>query len=300
MEQATLPAPRQTSQARVGTLAGRVARGLLRFSPLVWLTLLFVVPLAFTIVYAFAHATYGGVQIAFSFENFRQALSGFYLSIFLRTLAFAATGTLLCAIVATPVAYFVARKVHRYRALFIILLLVPFWTSFLIRTLAWETLLAADGPFRDAINFLGLHRGDINVLDTPAAVFIGIVYAYLPLMTLPLFVAFERIPTEVGEASKDLGAGRVRTFLQVTLPLARSGVVAGVLLTFVPMTGEYVIPALLGGDRGVLMGGLIANQYLQAQNYALGSAMAVLVLAVLGVFVFAFTRLTGGFQAVRQ
>lgn len=300
MEQASAPIARLTAQARAGRVAGAIGRRLITISPLVWLSVLFVVPLAFTVVYAFAHATYGGVQVGFTFENFHQALSGFYLHIFLRTLEFAATGTLLCAIIGTPLAYFVARKVTRYRALFIVLLLVPFWTSFLIRTLAWETLLAADGPVRDVINFLGLHSGQLNVLDTPTAVFIGIVYGYLPLMTLPLFVAFERIPLDTGEASKDLGAGRLRTFLQITLPLARPGLAAGVLLTFVPMTGEYVIPALLGGDRGVLMGGLIASQYLQAQNIALGSAMAVLVLVVLGLFVFVLTRLTGGFQAVPQ
>jgi spermidine/putrescine transport system permease protein len=300
MEQASIPIRGPTAQARVAKVGGQVGRWLLAVTPLAWLTALFVVPLGFTLVYAFAHATYGGVTVGFTWVNFSQALSGFYLHIFLRTLQFAATGTLLCFLMGAPLAYFVARKVKRYRLLFIVLLLVPFWTSFLIRTLAWETLLAADGPIRDIINFLGLHHGDINVLDTPTAVFIGVVYGYLPLMTLPLFVAFERIPVDVGEASKDLGAGRVRTFLRVTLPLAKPGVVAGVLLTFVPMTGEYVIPALLGGDKGVLMGGLIADQYLQAQNIALGSAMAVLVLTVLGMFVFVLARVTGGFRAVPQ
>jgi spermidine/putrescine transport system permease protein len=287
-------------RARVESATLALGRSLLALSPLAWLTLLFIVPLAFTLVYAFAHATYGGVQIGFTFTNFKQALSGFYLSIFLRTLRFAATGTVLCFVIATPLAYFLARKIKRWRGLFIVLLLIPFWTSFLIRTLAWETLLAPNGPIRDALNFLQLHHGLLNVLDTPTAVFIGIVYGYLPLMAMPLFVAFERIPRELTEASSDLGSGRVGTFLRVTLPLARPGVAAGCLLTFVPMTGEYVIPALLGGDKGVLMGGLIANQYLQAQNFALGSAMAVLILAVLGVFVFILTRATGGFQPVPQ
>ncbi len=277
-----------------------LGRSLLGLSPLAWLCLLFVVPLGFTVVYAFAHATYGGVQIGFTLTNFKQALGGFYLSIFLRTLRFAATGTLLCFVVAVPLAYFIARKIKRFRGLFIVLLLIPFWTSFLIRTLAWETLLAPNGPVRDGLNFLHLHHGLLNVLDTPTAVFIGIVYGYLPLMAMPLFVAFDRIPRDLTEASADLGSGRLGTFLRVTLPLARPGVAAGCLLTFVPMTGEYVIPALLGGDKGVLMGGLIANQYLTAQNFALGSAMAVLILAVLGVFVFMLARTTGGFRPVPQ
>ena len=267
---------------------------------LVWLGLFFVGPLAIIVVYSVAHAIFGGVVLGFTTVNFRQALSGFYLTIFFRTLEFAALGTGLCLLVGMPVAYFLARKVRRARALFLVLLIIPFWTSFLIRTLAWRTLLAADGPIRDALNFLGLHHGLLYVLDTPTAVKIGIVYGYLPLMTLPLLVAFERIPEEVSEASKDLGASRLRTFLSVTLPLARPGLATGVLLTFVPMTGEYVIPALLGGDRGVLISGLISTQYLQAQNYPLGSAMAVLVLAVVGASVFVLARMTRGFTAVAQ
>jgi len=251
-------------------------------------------------VYAFAHAVFGGVVLGFTLENFDQALSGFYLNIFFRTLQFAAVGTALCLVVAMPAAYFLARKVTRYRALLVVLLIIPFWTSFLIRTLAWRTLLAADGPIKDALNFLHLHEGPLAVLDTQTAVRIGIVYGYLPLMALPLFVAFERVPAEVLEASKDLGASQLRTFLFVTIPLARAGIATGILLTFVPMMGEYVIPALLGGDRGILMSGLIANQYLQAQNYPVGSAMALLVLGVVGVYVFVLARMTRGLTAVAQ
>ena len=273
---------------------------LLALPPLAWLGFFFVGPLAIVAVYAFAHAVFGGVVIGFTFENFDQALSGFYLKIFYRTLEFAAVGTALCFVVALPFAYFLARKVTRYRGLLIVLLIIPFWTSFLIRTLAWRTLLAADGPVRDVLAFLHVHEGPLDVLDTPTAVRIGIVYGYLPLMALPLFVAFERIPAEALEASKDLGAGQLRTFFFVTIPLARAGIATGVLLTFVPMMGEYVIPALLGGDRGLLMSGLIANQYLQAQNYALGSAMALLVLGVVGVSVFVLARMTRGFTAVAQ
>ena len=283
-----------------GSAVGSLGLRLLALSPVVWLCVLFVAPLAFTVLYAFAHATFGGVRLGFTWSNFSQALSGFYLEIFLRTLRFAAIGTACCFVVATPLAYFVARKVGRLRPVLVVLLLVPFWTSFLIRTLAWQTLLAANGPVRDVINALGFHHGDINVLDTQTAVLIGIVYGYLPLMTLPLFVAFDRVPQSDIDASKDLGAGSVQTFIRVTLPLARPGVTAGILLTFVPMTGEYVIPALLGGDKGVLMGGLIANQYLEALDYPLGSAMAVLVLLLLGAAVFVLTRVSRGFNTVEQ
>jgi spermidine/putrescine transport system permease protein len=273
---------------------------LLPLPPLTWLGLFFLAPLALMVVYAFAHPIFGGVRLGFTINNFEAALSGFYLTIFVRTLEFAALGTGLCLVVGLPVAYFLGRKASKYRLLLMVLLLIPFWTSFLIRTLAWRTLLAADGPIRDALNFFRLHHGLLDVLDTPTAVKIGIIYGYLPLMVLPLLIAFERIPSDVDEASRDLGAGGLTTFLFVMLPLARPGLATGILLTFVPMTGEYVIPALLGGDRGVLMSGLISEQYLQAQNYPLGSAMAVLVLAILGAAVFLLARLTRGFAEVAR
>jgi len=282
----------------LSTTALRTFERLIPFVPLAWLAVVFVGPLVITVVYSFAHATFGGETLAFSFENFRMALSGFYLQIFLKTLEFAALGTLLAMVVALPAAYAIARKAGRYKELLLVAVLIPFWTSFLIRTLSWQILLAPAGQVQAILNFLHLHSGTLNVLDTRTAVFIGIVYGYLPLMLVPLFVSFERVPSEVIEASKDLGAGRLRTFWNVTLPLVRPGLATGILLTFVPMTGEFVIPQLLGGNKGVLMGSLIATQYLYAQNLPLGSAMAVLILVVLGLAVVALTRLTRGFAEV--
>jgi ABC-type spermidine/putrescine transport system permease subunit I len=266
--------------------------------PLIWLGTFFVAPLAFTIVYAFAHATFGGVQLGFTFTNFSQALSGFYLHIFVHTIVFAASGTVEALVVGMPLAYVLGRKSGRFKAVLVIAVLIPFWTSFLLRTLSWETLLTPGGPVEGILNTLQLHHGTLNWLDTNTAVGIGLVYAYLPLMVIPLFVAFDRIPDDVIEASKDLGAGRIRTFLHVTLPMARPGVATAVLLTFVPMTGEFVVPALLGGNKGVLMGGLIYSQYLGASDYPLGSAMAVLVMAVIGITLIAFSRMTRGFDQV--
>jgi spermidine/putrescine transport system permease protein len=266
--------------------------------PVIWLAIFFVAPLVFTIIYAFAESTFGGVQLAFVFTNFSQALSGFYLHIFLHTLVFAAMGTAEALIVGLPLAYTLGRKAGRFRIVLMVMVLVPYWTSFLLRTLSWETLLQQGGIVQGILNFLHLHSGPLGWLDTNTAVGIGMVYAYLPLMVVPLFIAFDRIPDEVIEASKDLGAGRLRTFLNVTLPMARPGVATAVLLTFVPMTGEFVVPALLGGDKGVLMGGLIYSQYLGAANYPLGSAMAVLVMAVIGITLILFSRLTRGFNDV--
>lgn len=300
---ATAPTP-PASSAPAGRTRRRRSSGLasrlVGAVPGVWLGFFFVIPLGFTIVYAFAHAGFGSAELGFTLDNFRDALTGFNLQVFLRTLKFALFGTLLCALVAMPLAYFLARKAGRFAPLLLVLVLIPYFTSFLIRTLAWRTILDDRGPLADVLAFLGLHDGPIHLLNAQPAVFIGVVYAYLPLMTLPLYVAFSRIPDSVLQASRDLGAGSIRTFLSVTLPLARPGLATGALLTAVPMTGEYVIPALLGGNKGVLMGGLIASQYLEVQNIPLGSAMAVLMLGVLGVAVFALIRATRGFDEVAQ
>jgi spermidine/putrescine transport system permease protein len=287
--------------ARISKLPAALAAAAERIVPLLpvaWLCLFFLAPLAFTLIYSVAHPTFGGVQLGFTLTNFQQALSGFYLHIFLHTLVFAGTGTLEALIVGLPLAYVLGRKAGRFKALLVVAVLVPYWTSFLLRTLSWETLLAPGGAVQAVLNFLQLHNGSLNWLDTNTAVGIGLVYAYLPLMVIPLFIAFDRIPGDVLEASKDLGASRIKTFLQVTLPMARPGVVTAILLTFVPMTGEFVVPALLGGDKGVLMGGLIYSQYLGAANYPLGSAMAVLVMAVIGLVLIAFARFARGFDEV--
>jgi ABC-type spermidine/putrescine transport system permease subunit I len=295
------PAARPGGRSRSSKPFALIVTGIERLTPmlpLAWLGVFFVVPLGFTVVYAFANSTFGGVQLAFTLTNFQQALSGFYLHIFLHTLVFAAMGTAGALLIGMPLAYVLGRKAGRYRTVLAVAVLIPFWTSFLLRTLSWETLLAAGGPVQAALNFLGLHSGSLGWIDTNKAVAIGLIYAYLPLMVIPLFVSFDRIPGDILEASKDLGANRFKTFLYVTLPIARPGVFTAILLTFVPMTGEFVVPALLGGDKGVLMGGLIYNEYLGAANYPLGSAMAVLVMLVIGVVLIAFSRLTRGFDQI--
>ncbi len=168
------------------------------------------------------------------------------------------------------------------------LVIVPFWTSFLLRTFAWRILLAGNGPASNFLQSIGLLDEPLRVLDTRGAVQLGVLYNYLPLMIFPLFVALDRLDPALREASKDLGANRIATFIQVTLPLVMPGIVAGLLLVFIPLAGEYVTPAVLGGAKGLMAGGLVASQFLAALNWALGSAMAVvlilLILAVIGVF----------------
>src|SRR5258708_48147 len=263
-----------------------------------WLTAFFLVPLGFTFVFSFGRSTFGGVEPVFTLDNYSTALTGFYAATLVRTLIFSATASTVCVFVAYPAAYFIARRTRRRRLLAIVLILVPYFSSFLIRVMSLHMMLSRHGFTEKALNTLGLHQGPLDVLDTPAAVCIGMVYAYLPIAIVPLFVVLDRIPRELIEASLDLGASRWRTFLFVTLQLSRPGLATAMLLTAVPMLGEMVIPTLLGGGRGVLMGQAIAAQYLESQNYPLGAAMAMLVLAAVAGIVAVLARITAGFAEV--
>ncbi len=188
-----------------------------------------------------------------------------------------------------PLAYYLATKVSvKWRGLLLALLMIPFFTNFLIRTLAWRIVLAPRGFFSNFLIDHNLRNQPLHLLDTRFAVQLGVVYNYLPLMIFPLFVAFDRLEPALREASKDLGANRVRTFIQVTLPLAMPGIIAGLVLVFVPLSGDYITAATLGGAKGNMAGALVAAQYLEAQNPALGSAIAVIlilfILLLLGAF----------------
>jgi spermidine/putrescine transport system permease protein len=272
----------------------RLPRFTLALPAWIWYLTFFVVPLLVIIWYSFGYKppVASGRTIGLdrlSFDNYANTFSATFNQTFAATIRIATIGTLLCLLVGFPLAYFLATRTSpRFRGVLLGLVIVPFWTSFLLRTFAWRILLAGNGPLSTLLQDVGLLGGPLRVLDTRGAVQLGVLYNYLPLMIFPLFVALDRLDPALREASKDLGANRVRTFLQVTLPLVMPGVVAGLLLVFIPLAGEYVTPTILGGAKGLMAGGLVASQFLEALNWSLGSAMAVvlilLILAVIAVF----------------
>src|SRR5207247_9412045 len=158
---------------------------------------------------------------------------------------------------------------------------VPFLTSFVIRPYSWETILDSQGALSDVLQATGVIHQPLQILYSQVAIFIGIVYNYLPLMVFPLYVSLERMDKRLVEASKDLGAGRLSTFRQVTLPLTLPGVMTGCLLVFIPLTGEYLIPTILGGSKNIFMGNLIANQFLEARDWPFGAVLGVAVIILL-------------------
>ena len=280
--------------AQPGKRSLRLPRISLALPSLAWYIAFFIVPLIVIVVYSFGYkppstaASSIGLD-RLSFDNYTNTFSDTFNQTFIATIRIAVIGTLLCLLVGFPLAYFLATRISpKWRGVLLGLVIVPFWTSFLLRTFAWRILLAANGPASEALQSIGWLDQPLRVLDTRGAVQLGVLYNYLPLMIFPLFVALDRMDPALREASKDLGANRIATFIQVTLPLVMPGVVAGLLLVFIPLAGEYVTPAVLGGAKGLMAGGLVASQFLAALNWALGSAMAVvlilLILAVIAVF----------------
>ena len=212
---------------------------------------------------------------------------------FTNTIGLALAGTALCLVAGYPLAYVLATRGGAWKTVLMALIVIPLWTSFLIRTYAWMFILGSNGVPRlfEPFGF------DVQLLNTPFAVLLGIVYNYLPLMALPIFVSLERLDRSYLEASRDLGAGPLATFRQVTLPLSAAGVISGCLLVFIPVMGEYLIPVLLGGGKTYFLGNALADLFLQSRNWPFGAALATafvaFMLGVVGLYTWLTRRLTG-------
>jgi spermidine/putrescine transport system permease protein len=243
-----------------------------------WYALLLVAPLLIVVIFSFGiRARSGGYQPAFVLDNYVRAIEK--SQPFVESLQMAIGGTIGCLLVGLPLAYFMATRAGRRKGLFVLLLVIPFWTSFLIRTYSWIIILGPDLGLAGQIEaFTGVN---VQILGSTWAVLIGLVYGYLPLMVFPLYVTLERMDRTLIEASKDLGAGRWATFRQITLPIALPGLVTGSILVFIPMMGEYVVPQLLGLGRTYLMGNALVTDFLESRNWPAGSARAVLLILVM-------------------
>jgi len=265
--------------AKPGRLRNGLLTTLLVGPAALWYVVLLVLPLAIVVIFSFGtRAKNGGYEPGFVFDNYIRALER--PDPFIASLAMASAGAIGCLLVGLPLAYFIATRAGKRKSLLILLLVVPFWTSFLIRTYSWLIIL---GPDNGLAGVLGGIVGDedFRILGTPVAVLIGLVYGYLPLMVFPLYVTLERMDRTLIEASKDLGAARWATFRQITLPIALPGLVTGTILVFIPMMGEYVIPQILGYGRTYLMGNALVTDFLEARNWPSGSARAVFLIMIM-------------------
>lgn len=213
-----------------------------------------------------------------------------YWRAYLSSVQIALISTSITLLVGFPIAYAMARAARAWRPTLLMLVILPFWTSFLIRIYAWMGLLGSDGTVNQVLQALGLIDDPIRMLNTNFAVYIGIVYTYLPFMILPIYAALERLDDSLLEAAEDLGAGRAEAFWLVTFPLARPGVIAGCFLCFIPVIGEFVIPSLLGGSSTLMIGRVMWEEFFNNRDWPVASAVAVILLLVLVIPIMLFQR----------
>jgi len=259
-----------------------------------WLVVFFLLPLGIILVYSFVErGIYGGIEWIFTWENYTRAFDPLYVKILWRSLGIAFFTTLFCLAGGYPLAYFIAFAPAKWKNLLLILLIIPFWTNFLIRTYAWIVILQDQGLLNSMLLHFGIIREPLNILYNIKAVMLGMVYGYLPFMVLPIYASLEKVQISHLEASMDLGANRIKTFWHITIPLTAPGIAAGIVLVFVPTIGEFVIPDILGGAKSILIGNIITNQFLTARDWPFGAAMTfilvMLVLLSLGFF-FKFSK----------
>jgi spermidine/putrescine transport system permease protein len=254
----------------------------------IWMLILLILPLLVLLVYSFGElAPMGGYKPAFTLAQYANLPTRF--AAFKNTMVLAPAGTLCAVIIAYPMAYYLARKVNpKRRLMWLTLIIVPFWTSLLIRTYAWMFILGGRG-IPAWLKYIGID--DFRILNTPTAVLIGIVYVYLPLMLFPIFVSLEKLDGSLLEASSDLGASPIKTFLQVTLPMSLPGVATGCMLVFILLMGEFIIPAFLGGGKVFFIGNALVDLFLQSRNWPFGSAVAITLVVIMLIVVSLYMKL---------
>jgi spermidine/putrescine transport system permease protein len=254
------------------------------------LAALVAAPLGVILAYSFAtRGVYGGVEWPLTLENWRRLLDPLYGAVFFRTVILASAATALCLLLGFPLALFISRAGPR-KNLYLYLVMLPFWTSFLVRMYSWLFLLRETGVINAALLGLGLIREPLAMLYTPAAVLVGLVYAHLPFMVLPLYATLERMDRSLIEAAADLGAKPWQTLWRVVIPMAAPGIRAGTTLVFIPCLGAYLTPDLLGGSKVVMVGNVIQNQFTLARDWPFGSATALALMAVILVLLFVLIR----------
>jgi spermidine/putrescine transport system permease protein len=257
---------------------------------ILWLVAFFLVPILIMLAYSMMpRGIYGGVERGFTLEHYRRFFDPLYLEILRRTFVWSVACTVVCLLLGYPVAYIIARG-GRWKNFLLFLVVLPFWTSFLVRTFAMIFLMRDTGLINNWLLKLGVIGEPITMLYTPFAVMVGLVYGFLPFMILPIYASLEKLDLSLLEAAEVLGARPFERFRRVTLPLSMPGVVAGCLLVFIPALGSFLTSDLLGGAKQMMIGNLVQNQFSAARNWPFGSAASFIVMALVLVAVMVYLR----------
>ncbi|UVC11009.1 ABC transporter permease [Rhizobium sp. TH2] len=266
---------------------------LLAAPAIIWLVAFMVLPCVLILVYAFfERGMFGGIEYSFTLDNFKRVVDPLYAKIFLNSARIALTATFFAIMIGYPAAYAIAKAPQRWQPILLFFAVLPFWSNYLIRTYAWIVLLNREGLFNNLLRALGYEGEPLSMLYTEGAVITGLVYNYLPFVILAIYSTLSRLNPELMEASRDLGAGAVRTFFRVTLPLTLPGVAAGGVFVFVLSIGNFVTPALLGGGRFQMIGNLVYDQFLTANDWPFGAALGMALIAVMIVLLMIQARAT--------
>lgn len=268
-----------------------LSRTLFLVPGLTYITAFMLIPLGFIIAYTFlTRGTYGGIEFIFTSENYTRALDSLYIGVLIKSIFIAVAATVLAFLIGFPVAYAITKLPTNRQNIMLVLIVLPFWTNFLIRTYAWIVLLNTQGFLNKGLINMGVISQPLELLYKPSAIVLGLLYAYIPLMILPIYSALVRIDPAMKEAAINLGATPAQAFRQVTLPLALPGVLVGAIFVFVPSVGNFIVPELLGGGKTVMVGNLIRDQFLKARDWPFGSVLALSMVIMLLVLFFVQAR----------
>ena len=266
---------------------------LLAAPAVLWLVAFMIVPCALILLFAFfERGAFGGIDYNLNLDNFRRVADPLYAGIFLRSARIALTAAGLAILIAYPAAYAITRALPTRQPILLFFAVLPFWSNYLIRTYAWIVLLNREGLVNNLLRGLGYQGEPLSMLYTEGAVITGLVYNYLPFVILAIYSTLSKLNPELIEASRDLGAGPVRTFLKVTLPLSLSGVAAGGVFVFILSIGNFVTPALLGGGRFQMVGNLVYDQFLSANDWPFGAALGMVLITLMIVLLMLQAHMT--------
>ncbi|MFJ9893510.1 ABC transporter permease [Streptomyces sp. NPDC091280] len=288
--------PREAPPAENGTSVARRLRGLSDLgllAPAALTVIMFVViPLIVVIRTSFAHAgAYGGIEGGWTLENYRELYDPVYLKVLTYSLYLATANTIICGLVGYFVAYYIATKSARVQSMLLLLIIVPFWTDFLVRVFAWINLLSPGGPISSFLDVFGWHHATDGWIPSTGAVFLGLLYIFLPTAVFPIYASMRQLDMSLTEAAADLGCGWFGIHRRVLLPLVQPGLIGAALLTFIPSLGVFVIPVLLGGGKNQLIGNVIVTLNTEYRNQPMGAAASAMLLALMAVALLALGAL---------
>lgn len=264
----------------------------------IWLMILFVLPLLIILVYSFIErGTYGELIYSFTLENYQRSFDPLYAQTLWRSVYIALVATCICLITGFPLAWYMSLQSESKKKLLLALLIIPFWTNFLVRTYSWIFILRTEGLLNNMLLRIGIIEQPLDILFTETAVLIGLVYTYLPFMVLPIYVSIEKMDNNLFDAARDLGANALKRFTKIMMPLTKPGVISGSILVFVPCLGAYITPDLLGGAKTLMIGNLIQIQFLSARDWPFGSALSLIVMAIVLLLLLVYTKYTNDFKS---